>query len=825
MLSGRSMIHLSGKYMNTNYIPCTLVIDADLGTNKSLFPRQSTLKLSIQTVNVEARGVHGSVRQNCDTTSSSSQFFCDQKENCRTYAILRANSNYSSMSNLSSYLNIPRSEIAEANGFSPEIEFFSNEQPLLIPLDCKCSNDGVFEAEVKKTTIKGESFYEIAESLEGLTSCKAIKEKNPSFSPWNLVEKINLLIPLKCACPYSSAGLSKINILLSYPVKEVDTLAELAVNFNVTQENIVATYNKYSKTVFKPENSLLPFSTLLLPLENKPFLNFSPKTLEPNSGNPAANILVKNSHKIKKPKMKMLGVYIAIAVIGLLIACIAIGAVIFFIHRKKKENEEPINNGDLEVQQQLGLSIRTTSDKKVSFEGSQYNFDDPSTDTTTPHKKPLENYTFEELQKATEDFSSSNLIEGSVFHGRLKGKNLAIKRVTPDTISKIDYHLFDERIHRHPNTIRLLGTCLTDGPDSFVVFEYAKNGSLKDWIHGGLAIKSHFIASCSCFLTWTQRIKICLDVATALQYMHHVMNPSYVLRNIKSRNIFLDEDFSAKVGNLGMSRCIGTEADDQESCQGKIWKKGYLAPEYLAQGTISPSIDVFAYGVVLLEVLSGKPPITLDEEKEDNRDFIKLSDEIKHILQSEDSEELRGWIDGALGENYSFDGAVMLANLAKSCVEDDPSSRPNAGEIVDKLLRLVEELPDGDQFINIITESVKQIRLHIQHNANPDSDRKVLRTKCDATRSTLLGIGMLIKHRLLTNYFIHLMDRARASIRESMTLRQSLTRPGRIGQHGHVHLYISSTSKEHEQRVVCLLAPTAKERGHWHLFSTWSKYR
>ncbi|KAI3463097.1 hypothetical protein Pfo_019760 [Paulownia fortunei] len=641
----------------------------------------------------------------CDTTSSS-QYFCDgnkTQERCRTYAILRANSHYSSISNLSFYLGVARSELAEANGFSANTEFFSSEQPVLIPIDCKCSNGGTFEAEVKKTTIKGESFYEIAESLEGLTTCKAVREKNPSVSPWNLVEKISVLVPLKCACP-SSVDLTK--FVLSYPVKEGDTLAQMAFKFNVSHESIVSANNRYSRTGFRPDNSLLPLSTLLIPLEGKPNLGFLAKPQEPNLGYPAASIHVKNSHKKRKPKMRMLGVYIAIAMVGLL-ACIAIGAAFFFVHWKRKR-EDSAKNGDSEMQQ-LGLSIRTTSDKKVSFEGSQYNFDDPTTDITTPHKMRVENYTFEELQKATEDFSLSNLIEGSVFHGRLKGKNLAIKRVPSDMMSKIDYQIFHERIHHHPNTIRPLGTCLTEGPDSYIVLEYAKNGSLKDWIHGGLAIKSHFIASCSCFLTWNQRVKICLDVATALQYMHHIMNPSYVHRNIKSRNIFLDEDFSAKVGNFGMAKYVGREAENQESCQGQpaAWNKGYLAPEYLVQGTISPSTDVFAYGVVLLEVLSGKPPITLDEEREDGN-FIKLSDKIKHILQSEDAEELRGWMDSALGENYSFDAAVMLANLARSCVEDDPSSRPNAGEIVEKLLRLVEELPEGDQF-NICESSCKPL--------------------------------------------------------------------------------------------------------------------
>ncbi|KAL3636678.1 hypothetical protein CASFOL_018977 [Castilleja foliolosa] len=672
--------------------------------------------------------LHLTLSQICDTKATfSSQFYCDhnnknQERKCKTFAILRANSHFSSISNLTAYLNIPRSELAEANNFSSEVELFSNDQLVLIPLDCKCNNDGFFEAEIRKTTLKGESFFEIAESLNGLTTCKAIREKNPSFSPSNLAEKSKLLVPLKCACPYSSSVEPKdpvISHLLSYPVEKGDTLPELASKFNISQENIISANNKFSKSRFKPENySLLsPFSTLLLPLgKNKPFFSFLLKPQEPSLG--YIDIHFQNNPKRrKKPKIHMLGVYISVPIIAILV-CLAILAAIFFFHRKKMtENKGPIKNGaDLETQQ-LGLSIRTTSDNKVSFEGSQYNFDEPTTTdnytTATPHKAPLiENYSFEDLQKSTEDFSSSNLIEGSVFHGRLKGKNLAIKRVKSDLISKVDHQVFDERSQRHINMIRLLGTCQTDGPDSFVVFEYAKNGSLKDWIHGGLAIKSHFIESCSCFLTWDQRLRICLDVATALQYMHHVMNPSYVHRNIKSRNIFLDEDFSAKVGNLGLARCIKEpEIDEKEESsfsQGQIWNKGYLAPEYLAQGTISPSIDVFAYGVVLLEVLSGKPPVRRDEEGKSGI-FVKLSDEIKRVLGSDGADELRGWIDGALGENYSFDAAVMLANLAKSCVDDDFSLRPNAGEIVEKLLRLVEDSPETDDQFSVCESSCKPL--------------------------------------------------------------------------------------------------------------------
>ncbi|KAI3666026.1 hypothetical protein L6452_44664 [Arctium lappa] len=337
---------------------------------------------------------------------------------------------------------------------------------------------------------------------------------------------------------------------------------------------------------------------------------------------------------------------------------------------------------------------------------------------TTPRKVAamvVESYTAEELSIATEEFSSTNLIEGSVYHGRLKGKNVAVKCTDPDTISKIKFELFQSPTRSHPNIIRLLGFCIGDGNntntiathDEFLVFEYAKNGSLKDWIHGGLAMKSHFIASCSCFLTWNQRLKICLDVANALQYMHQILNPTYVHGNIKtyvhgnikSRNIFLDEEFHAKVGNFGMEECVRDQNYSEEvsssgylySSYPETWDEGYIAPEYSNSSAIGPGMDIYAFGVVLLEILSGKPPIRRGKS-ENKDDGFRLSEKIKLILDSGNAvEKMREWMDHALSENYSFEAAMVLANLAKDCVEDDPLLRPAAGEVVVKLTELVAD--------------------------------------------------------------------------------------------------------------------------------------
>ncbi|KAG2714837.1 hypothetical protein I3843_03G049800 [Carya illinoinensis] len=637
----------------------------------------------------------------CHTTSpDASGYQCNgiaSQDRCGTFAIMRTNSYYSSLFNLSFYLGISRLVLAEANGFSADTEHLPKDQPLLIPIDCKCKG-GFSQAELTKTTIKGESFYGIAESLEGLTTCKAIREKNPGVSPWGLGDKVKLLIPLRCACPSSEAS-PKTRLLLSYPVSQGDTISNLAIKFNTTPEAIILANNK-SSAAFKPGN-LIPFTTLLLPVDREHTFGPIAKTCEPNLRFPATSVPVISPRK-KKSKMRKIGLYIGLSAAAVGVS-IGIAAAFVLIQLKtKKQNSCKGGDGEL---QQLSLSVRTTSDKKVSFEGSQDPLDDGRFREVTPRKMLAETYTVEELRRATEDFSSSNHIEGSVYHGRLNGKNLAIKRTRPETTSKIELALFHCAIHSHPNILRLLGTCLAEGPDSFLVFEYAKNGSLKDWLHGGLAMKNQFIASCYCFLTWSQRLRICLDVAMALHYMHHIMSPSYVHRNVKSRNIFLDDEFNAKIGNFGMAKCIEEDTGEPKfySAHPASWSLGYLAPEYVRQGVISPSIDIFAFGVVLLEVLSGRTPIT--RPNENGEGSIWLSEKIKSIMKSEDADELREWMDSALGENYSFDAAVTLANLARACVQEDPSLRPSSGQAVEQLSRLVQQLPEGEHLFTCESSS------------------------------------------------------------------------------------------------------------------------
>lgn len=502
--------------------------------------------------------------------------------------------------------------------------------------------------------------------------CRSIREKNPHISEDKLGDNIKLRLAIRCSCPQE--GVSNASFLVTYPVGVRDSVSSLAVRFNTTEDAIVSANNK---------SGVVPLKPALIPLDHKPEKQGSRK---------------RNPSKKKRSKMKlMIAVSSAIAGVCGLVTLMVFG----YLHWKKEtqiqtQTQKWISNKDPETRQ-LSLSIRTTSDKKISFEGSQDGsiLDSHNTvGTTTPRKPVLEIYAFEELEKATENFSSSNHIKGSVYFGSLKGKDLAIKQVNADEMKRFDFGLLNDQSHHYNhNVIRVLGTCFREiDQDSYLVFEYARNGSLWDWIQNKLAIKNQFIESCYCFLAWKQRIKICHDVAIALKYMHRI---NYVHGNIKSRNIFLNEDLRGKVGNFGMSKCVTNELATEEN---------------LIESSLSPASDIFAYGIIVMEVLSGQTPdmlLGLQEVETTSlgtqETFVSEWSRLRRLLG--DKEKLREVMDSTLGESYSVDSAFEIASIARDCTAEEAESRPSAVEIAERVSRLVDDDEDEEDEAVIDRES------------------------------------------------------------------------------------------------------------------------
>lgn len=296
-------------------------------------------------------------------------------------------------------------------------------------------------------------------------------------------------------------------------------------------------------------------------------------------------------------------------------------------------------------------------------------------------------YKFEELEKATASFAESNRINASsVYRGSFKGDDAVVKVMKGDVSREINAL----RQINHSHTIRLSGFCLHQGV-TYLVYEYADKGSLSDWLLPHPKNKDYTP------LDWKQRVQIAYDVADALNYLHNFANPTFIHSNLKSSNILLDGNgMRAKVANFGLARSMDRDAMTRHV----VGTYGYMAPEYIESGLITPKLDVFAFGVVMLELLSGREPIANEERKNEEGDddrMVVLSESIEVVLGGDDvREKLREFMDPLLREEYPLELAYSMAELARRCVAQDLDARPNVSELFVALLKLLSSSLDWD---------------------------------------------------------------------------------------------------------------------------------
>lgn len=212
------------------------------------------------------------------------------------------------------------------------------------------------------------------------------------------------------------------------------------------------------------------------------------------------------------------------------------------------------------------------------------------------------NFSINELNTATDNFHQRNKIGrggfGTVYKGQLKnGTPVAVKKLS--AFSKQGLREFLTEIEtisnvQHQNLVQLIGCCV-HGPNRILVYEYLENKSLDYALLGSRRAVN---------LEWSKRTAICLGTARGLAYLHEELVPHIVHRDIKASNILLDKDFAPKIGDFGLAKLF---PDDITHISTKIaGTTGYLAPEYALGGQLTMKADIYSFGVVVLEVVSGK---------------------------------------------------------------------------------------------------------------------------------------------------------------------------------------------------------------------------
>ncbi|XP_057455913.1 receptor protein kinase TMK1-like [Lotus japonicus] len=298
------------------------------------------------------------------------------------------------------------------------------------------------------------------------------------------------------------------------------------------------------------------------------------------------------------------------------------------------------------------------------------------------------------LRKVTKNFASENELGrggfGTVYKGELEdGAKIAVKRMECGAISSKAVDEFQAEIAvlskvRHRHLVSLLGYSI-EGNERLLVYEYMPLGALSRHLFQWKSLKLEP-------LSWSQRLAIALDVARGMEYLHGLARETFIHRDLKSSNILLGDDFRAKVSDFGL---VKLAPDGEKSVATRLAGTfGYLAPEYAVMGKITTKVDVFSYGVVLMELLTGL--MALDESRPEESQYLA-----QWFWQIKSSKEtLMPAIDPALeASEETFESISIVAELAGHCTAREASHRPDMSHAVNVLVALVEKWrPVDDEF-------------------------------------------------------------------------------------------------------------------------------
>ncbi|KAL4374449.1 hypothetical protein HN51_008245 [Arachis hypogaea] len=265
---------------------------------------------------------------------------------------------------------------------------------------------------------------------------------------------------------------------------------------------------------------------------------------------------------------------------------------------------------------------------------------------------------------------------------------------------------------RHTNIVRLL-CCISNEESMLLVYEYMENSSLDKWLHKKYNKASNFSSSAAVhhvFLDWPKRLQIAIGVAQGLSYMHHDCSQPIVHRDVKTSNILLDAQFNAKVADFGLARML-LKPGQLNTMSTVIGSFGYIAPEYTQTRRITEKIDVFSFGVVLLELTTGK-------EANDGDQHLSLAEWAwRHIQIGSNIEEL---LDKDVMEPSYLDEMCTVFKLGVMCTSTLASTRPSMKEVL-QMLQLCRDQFDygGDSklghydVVPLLKDSKSETRLDV----------------------------------------------------------------------------------------------------------------
>ncbi|WVZ71950.1 hypothetical protein U9M48_020478 [Paspalum notatum var. saurae] len=293
-------------------------------------------------------------------------------------------------------------------------------------------------------------------------------------------------------------------------------------------------------------------------------------------------------------------------------------------------------------------------------------------------------FTYEELYQITNGFSAQNLLGeggfGSVYKGYLADRReVAVKKLKDGGgQGEREFHAEVDIISRvhHRHLVSLVGYCISDD-QRLLVYDFVPNNTLHYHLHGrGVPV-----------LEWPARVKIAAGSARGIAYLHEDCHPRIIHRDIKSSNILLDNNFEALVADFGLAR-LALDACTHVTTR-VMGTFGYLAPEYASSGKLTERSDVFSFGVVLLELITGRKPVDASKPLGDESLVEWARPLLTQALETGNVGEL---VDARLDKNYNEVEMFRMIEAAAACIRHSASRRPKMSQVV----RVLDSLADVD---------------------------------------------------------------------------------------------------------------------------------
>ncbi|CAA7403348.1 unnamed protein product [Spirodela intermedia] len=311
----------------------------------------------------------------------------------------------------------------------------------------------------------------------------------------------------------------------------------------------------------------------------------------------------------------------------------------------------------------------------------------------------LRTFTYAELKNATRNFSRSLIIGeggfGCVYKGIISSpdnphrkREIAVKQLDPTGLQGHREWLTEVNVLGvvdHPNLVKLVGYCAEDderGIQRLLIYEYMPNKS----------VEKHLSPRSIETLSWSKRLRIALQTAQGLAYLHEEMDFQIIFRDLKTSNILLDEHWNAKLSDFGLARQGPMEGKSHVSTL-VVGTIGYAAPEYVLTGRLNAKSDIWSYGVVLYELITGRRPMDPNRPKSEQ----SLLEWVKPFLS--DEKKFRLIVDPRLEGKYPLRSVRKLATVANRCLVRQPRDRPKMSEVAAMVRAIVDDAeaePSGD---------------------------------------------------------------------------------------------------------------------------------